>query len=577
MATAQISALKETHCIIKAKYCSELSPPNFPGFAKWIEGTRLVRFRPTVANIKYISAHWPDASWDDDCQHHLINFISEQKAAEDYAKLKYERLEDDGAYEYKLKPFDHQRQAFLLSRERRAFALFMEQGTGKTKVDIDRACWLYSQGLIDAYVIIAPNGVHSNWIKIELPTHLPDWVPNEMWEYNAGKTKAKEAAFEKVCAVEGKLKIFAFNIEGFTSENAKGKLQRILASNRCLVSIDESQGVKNPTANRTKYLTKECSDVAYKSIITGTNITKGVEDLYGQLTWLDPKILGLDTYTSFKGQYCTTVNFKVASGKSAEKITGYKNINSLIELMDPHSYRVLKKDCLDLPEKLYKRWNIELTKTQRKMYDQLKSKFFTHQEGDGILTAELGVVRLLRLQQIACGWFPGDDCDQMVPIKGENPRLEAVRQHCLSTDGSILVWARFKQDIELMVERLSKDHGNDNVLTYYGGTPDDQRIENVKTFQGKKAKIMICSKAAARGLTLTASENPIYHSNEFDLEVRLQSEDRCHRIGTTGNVTYTDIQADKTIDGNIIQSLINKKNIADMVNRDPESFFMVER
>ena len=75
-------------------------------------------------------------------------------------------------------------------------------------------------------------------------------------------------------------------------------------------------------------------------------------------------------------------------------------------------------------------------------------------------------------------------------------------------------------------------------------------------------------------MTLTAASYAIYYSNSFDLEVRLQSEDRCHRIGTTKNVTYIDIEANKTIDKKIIKALRDKKSLADMITQDPMSIFM---
>lgn len=577
MDKAKILPFGEKHCIIRVDYSEALSPHSFPGFAVWVDGTRDLRFRPTANNIKYIQQHWPDAEWDAKCQNHLINFINEQKAAEDFKALKHERIEDDGSYEYKTKPFDHQRHSFLLSRERKAFALFMEQGTGKSKVKIDKAGYLYSQGLIDTMIIIAPNGVHKNWAEIEIPVHMPDWIPHHAWAYNTKTTIAAKKAIEDVFAFEG-LKILCFNVEGFTSPKAKAILERAVASGKCFVIIDESQYIKNHDANRTKYLTKECLfaldttfGVHYKGIMTGTNVTKGVEDLYSQLLWLNPDILGFDTFTSFRSHFCTTL--PIPGTRFGQRIVGYKNIDELIKMIDPHSFRVLKKDCLDLPEKLYKRWTVELTPQQRKLYNELAGEFITHMDGQS-LTADFVITRLLRLQQIVCGWFPADDTDDMIAIKGDNPRLEAVRQHCTDTDGSILVWARFKNDISLLEDQLKKDHGNDNVLTYYGGTPEDDRMNNVNAFQDKKSKIMICSKAAARGLTLTACENPIYHSQEFDLEVRLQSEDRCHRIGTVNHVTYTDIEAKGTIDTQIINALRRKKHIADMVNQDPDSFFM---
>jgi SNF2 family DNA or RNA helicase len=178
----------------------------------------------------------------------------------------------------------------------------------------------------------------------------------------------------------------------------------------------------------------------------------------------------------------------------------------------------------------------------------------------------------LRLQQISCGWFPNDE---MTQIPGENPKLEAVRQHCFSTDGSVIVWARFTADINLIAQELSQDHGKENVAIYDGSTPSDKRMEIVSNFQDKKVKILVAhAQAAGRGLTLTACENPIYHSNDFNLELRLQSEDRCHRIGTEKSVTYTDVEAKSTVDRKIINTLRRKKLIADLVTQDPEKLFM---
>lgn len=570
--TATVKRFDDKHCVISAPWNAEnfkkLQPPKWPGFAKWIDGTTDVRFRPTPNNIRYINEQWPDSQWIGEAQRIITDFIQEQKAAMDTASMKHKTIEDDGSYEYETDPFHHQRHVFLLSRDKKKYCLFMEQGTGKTKVAIDRAAYKYALGEIEAVVIVAPNGVHLNWVEEEIPVHLPKWVKRKCFVYSSNMTKARKKEFEEVMAAKDCLKIFAFNVEGFTSKKAKELLERILRTYKVHGVLDESQKLKNPSAVRTRYLTKQFKPVEDKIIMTGTNVTKGVEDLYGQLTWLDPNVLGFDTWGSFQGHFCTKGGFK------DRQIIGYKNIDELIKLLDPHSFRVLKKDCLDLPQKIYKRWVVELNPRQREIYDQLRKDYYTELEGVGGLTANIGVVRLLRLQQITCGWFPADDSDELTPIPGDNPKLEAVRQHCFNTDGSILVWCKFKQDIKRLEEELKKDHGQDNVGTYYGETPNEIRSRNVKAFQSKQMKILIANRAAATGLTLTACENPIYHSNDFDLEIRLQSEDRCHRIGTQNSVVYTDVEAKGTTDRMIINSLRNKKLIADLVNQDPESVFL---
>ena len=599
MTTAHIDVYDDKHCKISAPYggggWQKLRPESWPGFAKVIDGSRDIRFRPTPQNIKYIQETWPNAQWSKIAQGYLIDFINEQKAAADTAKMKNEPIEDDGSYTYKTDPFQHQRHGFLLSRDLDAFAFFMEQGTGKTKVQIDRVAYKYTLGEVEVFIILAPNGVHLNWIVEELPTHLPDYVPREAFVYKPKKVKERKKKqpdgtikkwFEspeyevmiKSANDNRALKIIAFNIEGFTSAKAKWLLERILRehpSAKIMAAMDESQYCKNFSAMRTKYLTKAFRPVAKKAIMTGTNITKGIEDLYGQLNWLNPNILGFDTYTSFKNHFCTLGGFQ------GTQIIGYQNVDELINLIDGHSFRVLKKDCLDLPPKLYKRWKVELTPKQREIYNNLRREYYAELGDGNRLIADLGVVRLLRLQQIANGWFPADNAEDLIPIPGDNPKLEATLQHCRDSVGSVIIWCNCQasaKDIMLIEEELKREHGKGMVGTYWGGIDEDKRAENKLAFQKGDIKYIIGNKALARGHTLTICQNPIYHSNSFDLEVRLQSEDRCHRIGSEihESITYTDVQALCQTDRQIINSLREKKNIADWVNRDPDSFFLEE-
>lgn len=557
---------------------------NFPGFSKWLEGTRKRIFRPTPANIKYIQENWPDAEWDRGCRYHLDNFIEEQLAAAAVARNKTIILEDDGSYEYKQKPFDHQRQAFLLSRNKDIFAYLMEQGTGKSKLTIDVGCYNYAKGTIEAVIIIAINGVHSNWLETEIPEHHPDWCPYMGWTYDAGKFERKKSQeeFENIFKAQGVLKYFAFNVEGFASEKARKALQRIILTYKCLVVVDESDfALKNHSAMRTEYLTTTCDGVAMKRILTGTEITKGVEDLYGQLNFLGTKVLGFDTYTSFRNHFCTMGGFRY------KQIIGYKNIDELIKILEPWSYRVLKKDCLDLPPKVYKRWKVELTPTQRKLYDELRKNFITQHDGKA-LTATLGVTRLLRLQQITCGWFPADDEEVAQRIPGDNPKLEAALTHCRTMPGGIIVWARFRGDIQLIHEELVREHGKDQCAMYYGdtdvGEDDGQRGWINNEFQSGNLRFIVANKAMARGRTFTKCINPFIHSNDFDLGARKQLEDRTHRIGTkevademgADRVLYTDCEAIRTVDKKIIDSLKRKQKIADMVRMAGDTLFLEE-
>lgn len=542
-----------------------------PGFKAVIDGTRKIRFRTTANNMRYIGENWPDIVWADECQHFVDQFIKEQIAANEIVANKKTILEDDGSYIYKTDPMDHQRQAFLLSRGQPTYAYLMEQGTGKTKPDIDDTAYLYSQGLIDIFILVAPNGVHTNWFEEEMPKHFPDWCPKAEWVYSPNLTKKRLAALEETLAANNKLRVFYFNIETFqNSDKARKLFERLLRSGRCKVTIDESQDIKNHSAERTKYLKKACKNVAYKRILSGTIITKGVQDVYAQFGFLNPDILGYDSYYTFRNNFCRM------GGYEMKQIVGYKNIDELVQLISPWSFRVTKDDCLDLPPKVYKRHWVELTKEQRKIYDKLNKDYYAELAGHGTISAPLAITRMLRLQQVTCGWFPSGDENELVPIPGGNPKLDAAIQHVGNHDTPSLVWARFIPDINNIAEELKRVHGRDAIGVYKGGIAPDERTGLVKDFQAGNLKAMVCSKAARRGLTLTACENPFYHSQDYDLEFRMQSEDRCHRKGTVNSVTYTDCVAHKTSDLKIIKSLIAKRSIADLVNQDGPSMFLME-
>ena len=221
----------------------------------------------------------------------------------------------------------------------------MEQGTGKTKVIIDNAAYLYGRDEISALIVIAPNGVHRNWLSKEIPAHMPDWCDYKSVYYYSGISAKDTAKFNDIISAQDCLKIFAFNCEAFVSKKAVSFMEKIILSNKVMLVVDESSRIKTPGAKRTKVITKFSKDVKYKRIMTGTPVTKGPEDVYSQFKFLDPYILGYDSYYSFRARYC------VMGGFENRQIVSYNNIDELTQAIEGHSFRVLKKDCLDLPEK----------------------------------------------------------------------------------------------------------------------------------------------------------------------------------------------------------------------------------
>ena len=551
------------YCIIRCKLDGDTFEKlsTLPGFKRWIG--RDLLFDPTGANISRINKFFPDAKWDETAEPELNKYIENLKDMEENLRMKGTDLPSNDDFKFKTKPFDHQRKAFYMCRDKKCFALLMEQGTGKTKVIIDNAAYLYSKGEISSLIVIAPNGVHRNWIN-EIKIHLPDWCPYKSFYYSSGMGKQKLEQYNQVLGAKETLRIFTFNVEAFVSSKAIELMNKILYSGDVMLVVDESSRIKRPSAKRTKAITKFGKHAKYKRILTGTPITKGPEDVYSQFKFLDPQILGYDSFYSFRARYC------IMGGFENRQIVSYQNIDELTRNIEGHSFRVLKKDCLDLPPKIYQRYPVELTKRQRKLYEQMK-KTFVSELGEIKITAPEAITRLLRLQQIVCGWFPSDE--EVTPIEDKNPRLEALLEILSDIDSKVIIWARFKADIRAIQRALG-----DLAVVYYGDVSNDARERAVYNFQNDpKVKYFIGQpQSGGIGLTLTAADYAVYYSNSFDLETRLQSEDRCHRIGTKNNVTYIDIEAPKTIDSKIIKALQKKKSLADVVTKDPISLFLTE-
>jgi SNF2 family DNA or RNA helicase len=463
-------------------------------------------------------------------------------------------------FKFKTKPFAHQLKVFMESRRKRNFALLMEQGTGKTKVALDTAAYLYLNGKIDTLVVIAPNGVHRNWVNKEVPIHMA--CDYKATFYSAQMKKTQQENFDAVLEYKDGLRIFSFNVEAFTSTVAQKAMMKVLKNNKVMMVVDESSKIKTPGAKRTKLITFFGRSAVCRRILTGTPVTKGPEDLFAQFKFLNPDILGFTAFYKFRARYC------IMGGFENRQIVAYQNTEELTEKVKQSSYRVLKKDCLDLPAKIYQRHYVSMSKAQEKLYNEIKRDFITELNGNEIQAPE-AITRLLRLQQILCGWFPTEH--SIEPIDKINLRLKGLEEVLSNITGKVIIWARFRADLKAIEGLLGSQ-----AVSYHGGVSDDDREEAVSRFQNDdKVRYFISNpQAGGTGLTLTAAEYAIYYSNSFDLEQRLQSEDRCHRIGTTGNVTYIDIECQKSIDTKIIKALRDKKNLADIITKDPRSLFM---
>jgi SNF2 family DNA or RNA helicase len=252
-----------------------------------------------------------------------------------------------------------------------------------------------------------------------------------------------------------------------------------------------------------------------------------------------------------------------AHGRSIQVVDKFKNLGELSDTLKNFSYRVLKEDCLDLPDKIYMKRNIKLTPDQFKIYKQMKDQAIAMLNGKVTSTATV-LTQLMRLHQITCGHFTADDGSTQ-PIS--NNRMDELMGVLEETEGKAIIWAHYQYDITNIIQNVVKKYGEGSIVDYFGLTPQEERQPNIKKFQDDpRCRFMVGTPSTGGyGITLTAANTVIYYSNGYDLEKRLQSEDRAHRIGQQKPVTYVDLICDDTVDEKIVKALRKKINIASEV------------
>ena len=466
-------------------------------------------------------------------------------------------------YKFKTKPFAHQLKALEMSWDKKVFAYFMEMGTGKSKVLIDNIAMLYNKGFINGALIIAPKGVYKNWADSEIPTHMPDHVEKKVVLWEATITKSKQKELDTLFKTDEDLHILVMNVEAFSTKKGTQFAQKFLSCHKTLMAIDESTTIKSPTAARTKSIIDLGKDVKYKRILTGSPVTKSPLDLFTQCFFLDAWLLEQQSYYSFKTRYAITRKINVGA-RSVEIVVGYRNLGELSDRLKSFSYRVLKDDCLDLPEKTFMKRIIKLSEEQQKVYNQMKQLALAELNGKLVTTASV-LTQLMRLHQITCGHFKSDDGSVQIL---KNERIDELLNILNEVEGKAIIWAHYRHDIEVIVDNIKKEYGDNSVMTYYGDTSTEDRQKAITKIQDPNSPVRFLvgtPQTGGYGITLTGASTMIYYSNGYDLEKRQQSEARIDRIGQTKNMTYIDIIAENTVDEKIVDALRKKVNIASKV------------
>lgn len=515
-------------------------------------------------------------------------------------------METDMHYPHTIQPYDHQRDEHEQHWQDEWRAIFWEQGTGKMKAGYDFALTQWQAGLIDTLIVLAPNGVHRDWIEEGFKEGTPGdpydqpLVPLQ-WQsqidaewYHGGKAgnKGHQKKMRDLFASK-KFVILAMSYDSAKTARNKasgwigGKLflEKMLRERRCAFILDEASVIQNPGSKITKTLVGFggrgglAKHAVCRRVMEGTPVDEGPFNVYPQMQFLDQdfwKDRGFASYQSFKTYFGIFRELDVGRARPIPQLVAYQNLEELKNILKPYSSRVLKSEVLDLPPKVHQHLRFEMSPEQWRTYRQLEEELMTMVRSEGsdaetLLTAELPIVNILRLYQVSAGYIPFLEDENGEPVEAvhtfkENPRLENALAHLRSRSGKTVVWCRFRRDIDLLCDALGQ-----SAVRYDGSIGEDDRADNKREWLKGDAQYLVPQiQAMARGHTLNIAEDVLYYTNDSRLRLRRQSEDRTHRGKMKHSVLYTDMLASDTVDEKRVKSLRKKLATAQTIMGDEE-------
>ena len=482
--------------------------------------------------------------------------------------------------DFRTEPYHHQLVEFEQHCESPGRALLWVPRTGKTKATVDKACHLYREGLIDAVVVLAPNGVHDNWVRRELPKHHWDTVPHEtlVWSTStAGEmgvnrvSAAKRDAWremrvgwwakaDRMLGADG-LMWFTFNTESMTRDDVRRILARILRRRRTFIVYDESDDFRRPGSKRTKMARAIIKRAPFRQILTATVITNSPLAAWSQFELLEPRALGFDRYKDFKRRHAVYEVNTTRSGRSYPKLVEYTHLDELTESMARWSSVVLKDDVEDMPDVVSRVRCVTPSDEQLRLYRELHSQFLVD-VGDKRVSVGEDVARLNKLQQVMSG-FLIDEYGDVHDVPGINPRLEALSDEVYLAPCKVIVWCQFREDIRRVASRLRAD--GHEIVEYHGKVSDADKQTALREFQENPAVKCLVGQpgAGGRGLDMSAAGEIYNYSHTFNAIFREQSKERATAIGGE-NIGLVDFMA-PGVDHYVRDNVDNKVSVADAV------------
>lgn len=432
----------------------------------------------------------------------------------------------------------HQRDAVEKLNSVKVAALFMDMGTGKTLTAFE---WLRRKSRkISKVLYFCPVSVKKTIAnQIEQHTDATYYVFDD-------KTKQ-----EKIPQAD----FYIIGIESMSDSDRMKLCANSLVDDNAAITVDESTYIKNHYAKRTEWITRIGKAAKYRMIMTGTPMSNGFKDIFSQMYFLSPLILGYNSFFSF------AANHLEYSKKFPGVVKRAHSTELLAKKMQPYVYQVKKSECLDLPEKSYSSRYYSLTPLQAQVYQARKDEFFYLIEKYEEVSSNAIFNLFTDLQKICSGYWHDENKER---IEAKHWRIDVLKEIIaeIPENEKVVIWAKYMHDIDGILAALRAEYGNDCASEYTGRKNEKERAIEADLFAKHRRFFVGTQATGGHGLNeLVCSGYAIFYNNNFKFGERLQAEDRQHRLGMGNSVHYINIIASNTIDERIEKSLDKKEGI----------------
>lgn len=472
-------------------------------------------------------------------------------------------------YPFRLPNYRHQQEEWARHRDAPARALLWQMRTGKTKAVLDLACYLWTEDRIDALLVLAPNGVQVNWVRRQLPQHMWHTVGHRAHAWQASEAHRREhvASLEACLSAgraTGEMPVLTVNSESLIGERVTAIITRLLRGRRVMLVVDESHDFRSPGSKRTKRARALAKKCVVRRILSGTSVSNSPLAAFSQYELLEPGALGSTTFSDFQSRFAVFVQRRTASGQSYPALDSYQNLDELQERMAAWSSVVLREDVDDMPSLVMEERTVSLSEDHMRRYREfLKEKILELEDGAEVEAIGGGAV-LIKLQQMLSG-FVVDIEGQVRDLVADpdNPRLVALLDEVAGSDGKVIVWCKYREDIRRALAAL---RGAGHRCVEYHGAVSSQadRQAAIDAFQNDPGVRCFVGqpRAGGSGLDLSAASTILWYSHTFDLIERDQANERATQVGGR-RVVIKDFVVPGTVDEYILGALTAKRSVSD--------------